>query len=110
MGDALMIFTLRDLAEGDVRLGFGAAKGFGSLTATYQLNQMPKWDSIPQFLQDELKSIGSEIEHFIWPGPLSEELKLELMVWIENLAKLSAQAAKKQKQLGDGRTAQQDIY
>lgn len=44
----LLAMALRDLAEGDVQLGFGAAKGYGACTATIRLsngqsNIPPQW-------------------------------------------------------------------
>ena len=42
---------MRDLIEGDIRFGFGAAKGYGAMRAQVRLAMLPHWDDCP----DEFK-------------------------------------------------------
>ncbi|MFN0124961.1 MAG: RAMP superfamily CRISPR-associated protein, partial [Blastocatellia bacterium] len=51
---ALLTLTLRDLMEGDIRLGFGAAKGYGSLTAEIRNMGIPSWEQLPEWITAEL--------------------------------------------------------
>ncbi|MEW6127211.1 MAG: RAMP superfamily CRISPR-associated protein [Acidobacteriota bacterium] len=50
----LLALTMRDLAEGDIRIGMGAAKGYGAIEA--RLISLPKvsWQSIPVGFQTGL--------------------------------------------------------
>ena len=45
---ALLAYTLRDLVEGDIRFGFGAAKGYGAVRAEVRLQHAPQANEIPQ--------------------------------------------------------------
>src|SRR5439155_26026717 len=51
----LLTLTLRDLIEGDIRLGFGAAKGYGAVRAKTSVNQLPAWTDCPAVFKDDLR-------------------------------------------------------
>jgi CRISPR/Cas system CSM-associated protein Csm3 (group 7 of RAMP superfamily) len=48
----LLALALRDLIEGDIRFGFGAAKGYGATRARLDLTGLPGWNACP----DEFKN------------------------------------------------------
>lgn len=50
----LLALTLRDLVEGDISFGFGAAKGYGTCRATIGRVSTPAWDLIPAPFQEGL--------------------------------------------------------
>lgn len=56
-GLALLALTLRDLAEGDIPVGFGAAKGYGHATAQVTSSHVPAWEQIPASLRNELEAM-----------------------------------------------------
>ncbi|MBI1763955.1 MAG: hypothetical protein HYR56_21225 [Acidobacteria bacterium] len=43
----LLTLVLRDFMEGDVRLGLGAAKGYGTAKLTIESLKLPSWDDCP---------------------------------------------------------------
>jgi len=90
----LLILTLRDLAEGDVRLGFGAAKGYGAVKAEIEAWSLPEWEEIPEVYRDyEMKA---EFEDAIWPLTLTEDAQIALMLWIDELKAVAQSAATKE--------------
>lgn len=52
----LLTLVLRDLIEGDVRLGLGAAKGYGAARLTIQSINLPIWDICPDVLKKSFSS------------------------------------------------------
>lgn len=46
-GLGLLALTLRDLIEGDIPLGFGSAKGYGSCHVSLVSVEVPSWERIP---------------------------------------------------------------
>jgi len=54
-GLGLLALTLRDLMEGDIPLGFGAAKGYGACRATIKALRISGVDSFPDELQTIFK-------------------------------------------------------
>jgi CRISPR/Cas system CSM-associated protein Csm3 (group 7 of RAMP superfamily) len=87
---ALLILTLRDLAEGDIRLGFGAAKGYGAVQAEVEAWWVPLWEEIPSVFRDgELKEA---IEEGNWPVSLHDDAKIALMLWVEELRSVAVAA------------------
>lgn len=99
---ALLIFTLRDLAEGDVRLGFGAAKGFGSLTAKFKDLRVPQWDAIPKIIKDDLHNSRHEIENFSWPALPNDSIKMVLKLWIKRLLETSNESSINKQETNNG--------
>lgn len=59
---ALLALVLRDLVEGDISFGFGAAKGYGHATATVQAVEAPPWDSLPEPMRTMLEEAGVQKE------------------------------------------------
>jgi hypothetical protein len=43
---SLLAYTLRDLKEGDISFGFGAAKGYGATVADVRLTEAPDFGSL----------------------------------------------------------------
>ena len=49
----LLALTVRDLMEGDVRVGFGSAKGYGEINAAIGGLALAAWGAVPEtFAQD----------------------------------------------------------
>jgi CRISPR/Cas system CSM-associated protein Csm3 (group 7 of RAMP superfamily) len=44
----LLALALRDLLEGDIRLGFGSAKGYGVTRAQLTITDLPDWNACPE--------------------------------------------------------------
>lgn len=55
----LLALTLRDLIEGDIRIGFGRAKGFGEITVDTDLNKI--FGKTNQELIDAVKALEEKI-------------------------------------------------
>ena len=73
-GLALLALTMRDLIEGDIRLGFGAAKGYGALHAQIVNIGLPDWEVCPKaikkwILPDQWKEIAKGLPA---PGSFAE--------------------------------------
>jgi CRISPR/Cas system CSM-associated protein Csm3 (group 7 of RAMP superfamily) len=51
----LLTLTLRDMIEGDIRFGFGAAKGYGIARAKIALDQLPTWNDCPDIFKADLR-------------------------------------------------------
>jgi len=83
----LLALTLRDLMEGDIRVGFGAAKGYGAVRAEMAVTHLPDWHACPVLftadLQPELWTLPSmnALAH--------DELQLALQLWVEDLVRLT---------------------
>jgi CRISPR/Cas system CSM-associated protein Csm3 (group 7 of RAMP superfamily) len=82
---ALLALVLRDLVEGDIRLGFGAAKGFGALHARIFPLQIPHWDSIPDLYTKNFPMEKLSLESLHWPGHTPDDLKLKIAEWVDDL-------------------------
>lgn len=82
---ALLVLVLRDLVEGDIRLGFGSAKGFGALHAKIFNLRIHDWDSIPSLYTEDLKIDRIAMEELVWPGITPDDLIFKIAEWIEDL-------------------------
>ncbi|MEK6320454.1 MAG: RAMP superfamily CRISPR-associated protein [Acidobacteriota bacterium] len=81
----LLALTLRDLLEGDVRLGFGAAKGYGALRASVESVSVPEWSDCPRVFK-------RNIDEDLWQtldagGPLDDRLKIAMQDWVNAIQK-----------------------
>ena len=57
----LLALTFRDLLEGDIRLGFGRAKGFGEISASFD-NKTSLVDIFNKSEEDLKKAVGILVE------------------------------------------------
>ncbi len=82
----LLALTLRDLIEGDIPLGFGAAKGYGACTATINDIRLPRFDALPSGLTTILEKYGatqSDFDSFDTTTPPSDAIQYAVMEFIE---------------------------
>jgi CRISPR/Cas system CSM-associated protein Csm3 (group 7 of RAMP superfamily) len=87
----LLTVTLRDLIEGDVRLGFGAAKGYGSVRAEITATQLPAWGDCPDLFKADLLEDQWQLDVF---NILSDDdLRIVMQFWVTELAEMRPLAA-----------------
>ncbi len=79
----LLVLTLRDLIEGDIHLGFGAAKGYGAARASIDSFELPAWDNCPPVFKKDLDVDQWQVLRS--GGPLDDYLKVVMQDWIEEL-------------------------
>ena len=81
----LIALALRDLVEGDICLGFGAAKGYGALKASVETVGLPAWQRIPQAFRQGLHEEG--LAQILTSSLLEEEssLRRALTLWVNDL-------------------------
>ena len=58
----LLAYTLRDLREGDVGFGFGAAKGFGACSATVRVTSAAASAALRALLQGAAELPADAVE------------------------------------------------
>lgn len=86
---ALLALVLRDLAEGDVPLGFGSARGYGVCRASFEDLELPPWEKIPEPFRTDLDPaalparLPATLER---TSPLGQALER----WIGELAKVAS--------------------
>ncbi len=83
---ALLVLVLRDLVEGDIRLGFGSAKGFGEVRALIPQINIPDWQVIPKGIRNDLICKEEELSNLTFPVSLSDDARSNLELWLEQLA------------------------
>jgi CRISPR/Cas system CSM-associated protein Csm3 (group 7 of RAMP superfamily) len=80
----LLALTLRDLIEGDVHFGFGAAKGYGSTIAQVRLAELPPWKDCP----DDLTR-GVNEESWNTANAITDDVVKEILcAQVENIARM----------------------
>lgn len=87
----LLTLALRDLIEGDVRLGFGAAKGYGAVTAEVSVAELPGWDCCPDLLKSDLPE-----DQWLptWFDSMSDDLlKTVMQLWVMELTEMEPSPA-----------------
>ena len=85
---ALLVLVLRDLVEGDIRLGFGSAKGFGALHAELQDISIPAWKDIPDNFNSDLIEKNEERAQYTYPNHIFGSLVVLIELWFEELIEL----------------------
>ncbi len=93
---ALLALMFRDLAEGDIPLGFGAAKGYGACRVSEFGLAGPGWEALPEPFQRD----WSEGEYALAMdgGFENENLQLAVMCWFDELRELSMEHARKREE------------
>lgn len=84
----LLALTLRDLIEGDIPLGFGAAKGYGACTATINGIRLPRFDTLPSGLPTILEKHGatqSDFDSLDMTTQPKDAIQYAVMEFIEKL-------------------------
>ncbi len=89
----LLALTFRDIIEGDVRFGFGAAKGYGSANAKIITTHLPLWDKCPDIFKADLSKDEYQLDAFNELS--SDSLKTILEIWVIELNELELQATEK---------------
>ncbi len=82
----LLALTLRDLIEGDIPLGFGAAKGYGACTATIKDVQLSRFDALPagfRTILEECSVTQSDFDSLDTATRPSDVIQYALMGFIE---------------------------
>lgn len=80
----LLALVLRDFIEGDVRLGLGAAKGYGTVRLTTENINLPEWDACPAaFKKGFTPQQWSSLSAANAPDP---QTPLVLMQWVADLS------------------------
>ena len=82
----LLTLTLRDLIEGDIRLGFGAAKGYGAVRAKTSVNQLPAWTDCPAVFKDDLRE--DQWQPATFNALSDDQLKTVMEFWVMELGEL----------------------
>lgn len=83
----LLTLALRDLIEGDVRLGFGAAKGYGAATAELSVAKLPRWGCCPDLFRADLPEEQWQPR---WFDSMSDDLlKTVMQLWVMELTELA---------------------
>jgi CRISPR/Cas system CSM-associated protein Csm3 (group 7 of RAMP superfamily) len=80
----LLALTLRDLIEGDVRFGFGAAKGYGTVMASVQVSNLPKWEDCSEIFQTGVRPDAWNTQTI--NAFSDKDLKTAVQLWVEALA------------------------
>jgi CRISPR/Cas system CSM-associated protein Csm3 (group 7 of RAMP superfamily) len=87
----LLTLALRDLIEGDIRLGFGAAKGYGAVSAEISVRQLPAWADCPEVFKADLRE--DQWQPAIFNSLSDDELKTVMQLWVIELGELKPPAA-----------------
>lgn len=93
----LLALVLRDLAEGDVPLGFGGARGYGACRASFEDLELPAWEKIPTPFRADLDPgalparLPTSLER---TSPLGQALER----WLAELAEVVARGNDEEKQ------------
>lgn len=97
---ALLAFVLRDLAEGDIPLGFGAAKGYGACRLSdFQLTG-PEWNELPEAFQGDWSKDDYALAV---SGKFGDEnVQLAVMCWFDELKKRATDHARRQEEQANG--------
>lgn len=83
----LLTLSLRDLIEGDLRLGFGAAKGYGAVRAKISANQLPAWTDCPAVFKADLRE--DQWQPAIFNAMSDDQLKTVMELWVMELTELT---------------------
>lgn len=79
----LLTLVLRDLLEGDVRFGLGAAKGYGTAQLTIESLALPAWEDCPAIFKPGLTQ--SQWLAFSAAQPLDDQTRTVMQQWVTNL-------------------------
>ena len=90
----LLALTLRDLIEGDIRFGFGSAKGYGSAQARISVARLPKWSDCPGVFK-------ADLSEQLWQPTLltemsNEDLRTVVQFWVMELNELNSSVSPKE--------------
>jgi len=69
----LVALTLRDLCEGDIGFGFGAAKGYGRCRAVVLEPRVPSWTELPKRWRADAEGLG--VSPDVLAAPLAGRLR-----------------------------------
>jgi CRISPR/Cas system CSM-associated protein Csm3 (group 7 of RAMP superfamily) len=79
----LLLLTFKDLIEGDVRLGFGAAKGYGAVRAKIEKITLPDWNQCAAIFKNGLSEL--HLPMLKLESQLDDGLKEVLRQWVDDL-------------------------
>ncbi|MGE0132617.1 MAG: RAMP superfamily CRISPR-associated protein [Blastocatellales bacterium] len=82
-GLGLLLVTFKDLIEGDIRLGFGAAKGYGAARAEIEKITPPDWNQCAAIFKKDLSE--SHLPMLKLESQLDDDLKKVLRQWVDEL-------------------------
>ncbi len=79
----LLTLTLRDLMEGDIRFGFGAAKGYGAAQARIDSISLPEWSDCPGVFKEGVDE--EQWQSIQTSKPLADVLQDPMGYWVLEL-------------------------